>query len=202
MRTFGVLLSLFLLSSCQTAVSRQTASGQASDANEKTQFSLASKGVTGRLLAPGDWLGQELDFRPFDQLRTELEKQLGKPLKNRGEAHVTLISPPEMKILSQTLSPQTVTELATKMGVAQTSFEVLCLGRGAKESMATYFVVARSPRWLEFREEVARLAGKPKDFRAQEFYPHITLGFTDRDLHLQDGIIKNEKACLNTVTSL
>lgn len=168
---------------------------------------LARKGVNGKVDSPGTWLGQNLEYGPYEELRILLEKKLGTPLKNRGEAHITVISPPEMRVLLQAPAPPGgdkltatgIAELAKSKKLGGTDFDVICLGRGQKEKQRTYFVVVRAPEWIEFRKDLARRAGLPKDFRATTYYPHITLGFTDKDLHLQDGVIKDETSCVHWV---
>lgn len=195
MRFFLSLLSLFILSSCQTP-SRPTLAPSA----PAGAYTLSSKGISGRVVSPGDWLGQDLDYPPFEQLRRQFEAQQEVRLKTRGEAHVTLISPPEMKVLRRSMTAVAMTVLAHEMDIENNPFDVICLGKGVKDQMATYFIVVRSPRWLEFRREVAKRAGYPRDFAPEDFHPHITLGFTDRDLFIQDGVVKNEKSCLTPVT--
>src|SRR5690606_33375030 len=92
-----------------------------------TSYTLKSKGLTGQLLSPGEWLGQELKFEPYNELRQQLEKKLGRSLKSRGEAHVTLITPPEMKILREKIGHQSILDLAKTHKAATADFEVLCL---------------------------------------------------------------------------
>lgn len=210
MQICALLLSLFLLSACQStpspATQPESAAIERSTVGSPTTLHLTSKGITGQLLAPGDWLGQELEFAPYEKVRTQVEKFIGKRLKHRGEAHVTLITPPEMKVLLQSTTSKAIQELAAKMDMGNTVFDVVCIGRGVgKDRMETYFVVIKSPRFLEFREQVARLAqpssrrlAQTSGFDPNSFYPHVTLGFTERDLHLQDGIQKNEKLCLSS----
>lgn len=202
MRLYLLLLSVFLLCSCQTASVPPHGPNSAVEIPKTasiTRFSLAKTGVNGRLLSPGGWLGQDLEFKPYNDLRLQLEKDLGKILQNRGEAHVTIITPPEMKILNRTASAADILKLATAVDLGNAELEIVCLGQAQKDGLETYFVVVRSPRLLNFRKNVAKIAKNLKDFKAEEFYPHVTLGFTERDLHLQDGVVKNEKSCRNPI---
>lgn len=170
-------------------------------------FRLASKGLHNELVAPGDWLGVALEYKPYANLREALEKKLGILLKNRGEAHLTLITPPEMKLLlaspagNHPLTPEKIADMAKAFHVQSSDFKAVCIGQGHKGSEKTYFVVIRSSRAREFREAIFTRAGSPAGFHPDEFYPHITLGYTDRDLHAQDGVIKDEKSCFEKVNS-
>lgn len=50
----------------------------------------------------GSWLGVNLSYGPFDQLRKSVEKTIKYKLNSRGEAHITVITPPEFdKILKK-----------------------------------------------------------------------------------------------------
>jgi hypothetical protein len=45
-------------------------------------------------------------------------------------------------------------------------------------------------------KEFMALRGRAQDFTPNHFYPHITLGFTKRDLYEQDGVKKNSDTCI------
>ena len=78
----------------------------------------------------------------------------------------------------------------------------MCLGVGIHESnptMQTYYVVVSSEGMLDFRRTVTRAfieaGGQADDFDAEAYWPHVTLGFTKRDLFESDGVIKNLETC-------
>jgi hypothetical protein len=161
------------------------------------------KSLTPEFESHADYLAQSLRSSPFETLRKELEKELRSPLKNRGEAHLTVITPPEWKILEQKISMAEAEKIAMNQKIQAASFEPLCIGVGEKKAgektLKTYFVVVRSPGLLKYRrtlEDLFRSRGGAGAFRADHFFPHVTLGFTDRDLHESDGVVKDEKSCL------
>lgn len=140
-----------------------------------------------------DWVGLQLPYPEFEKLRKSLELDLGAELKNRGEAHITVITPPEFykwKASSKSLEMKDL-EKEVKAELQAAKWKAVCVGSGQKDQMKTYFVVIDSPELFGLRQKLAKLGALDAD----HFYPHVTLGFTERDLHEQDGVIKNEKAC-------
>lgn len=153
----------------------------------------------------GSYLAINLDFTPFDELRVLIEKKLGHPLKNRGEAHITVISPVEFdSILKNKLSMEKINSMALRSHIQKADMEFICVGRGSLRKngklLETYYVVVKSEKVLalrkEIEEEFIRLGGNPESFRALSVSPHVTLGFSDRDLHLEDGIKKDINSCV------
>lgn len=157
----------------------------------------AEDSISDLYVSHPDWMGQALHFEPFDAIRKQIENDLGRPLKNRGEAHITVVTPPEWKVLSAKLSMADAEKLAREAHLQASAFEAVCIGKGEAQNMTTYFVVVRSPELLHFRtrlEELFKSKGG-QGFDGSHFYPHVTLGYTERDLHEQDGVIKNESSC-------
>lgn len=154
--------------------------------------------------APASYLSVDLPLSRYEKIRHTLEAKFAQPLKHRGEAHITLITPPEYKILQSQISFDELYKTAEEMNIFSTPPEPLCIGEGAAtkhpELGKTYYVVVASKKFLEFRQKVEGLfvarGGKKGAFQATLFYPHITLGFTHRDLHLEDGVIKDLTTCL------
>jgi 2'-5' RNA ligase len=152
------------------------------------------------------YLSQSLDFKIFEPYFLDLNKYTSQVLKNRGEAHITVITPPEFESaegdLGQFVSMAEINEIAQKFKLQETPFKIICLGRGLHEEkdqkMETYFIVLQSKAALKVREQVAKLYKKRggQKFNPHHFYPHITLGFSHRDLHEKDGVIKNKESCL------
>jgi 2'-5' RNA ligase len=147
-----------------------------------------------------NWLGKPLPFAPFDSLRTQIESLEKIQLKHRGEAHITVITPPEYEKIKEAVSIQDL-EKKFSYAILKAQWQPLCVGKFQKENKTTYFVVVRSAELKEIRKQIKELATQ-SDFQPEEFYPHITLGFTDRDLHSQDGAIKDERACVYPLTEL
>lgn len=153
------------------------------------------------------YLAQNVSYLEIQNIKESLELKIGKKLKSRGEAHITVISPPEYEVLKEKLSMTAIDEIASINKMQEYPFEALCVGKGQlvnEESKETYFVVIKSKALLELRKKIketyVQAGGKNTDFDAEVFYPHITLGFTDRDLHLQDGVVKNSSSCYMHLT--
>lgn len=152
----------------------------------------------------GSYLAQNLHYPPFADLRGALEGRLGHGLLNRGEAHLTLITPPEFdQVLKTHLSMEDLHGLARDADIQGFDFEPICLGRAAKtleEGPAeTFFVVVRSDAARALRARIHALfverGGSAGAFEPDKYDPHITLGFTVRDLHREDGVRKDESSC-------
>ena len=60
----------------------------------------------------------------------------------------------------------------------------------------TYFVVVQSEDLISIRKKIqdsfVGKGGDKNDFNPLNYFPHITLGFTKRDLHESDGVIKGK----------
>lgn len=148
-----------------------------------------------------NYISYDLEYRPFEQMREQLEGRLKITLKNRGEAHITVITPPEFALLVKKIPADEIHAIAEAVLKSKPAFEIRCVGggsikiKGKKES--TYYVVVKSEVLLKIRQTLSQRAGlSVQIFNPQLFYPHITLGFTDRDLHYEDGLIKDESTCL------
>lgn len=151
------------------------------------------------------YLAMNLPYERYQQVLRIVERREGHPLKNRGEAHITVVTPLEYdNVLKPFLKIDQINAIAEKAGIQSTAFEEVCLGRGEAvlegKPEQTYFMVVHSAGLLNLREMIKKAfiaaGGRADDFNAKLFYPHITIGFTARDLHLDDGVIKNEKSCI------
>lgn len=165
-------------------------------------FLLASCATKPRFPSPS-YLAVSLPFEKYEKIRQNIEQKNGITLKHRGEAHITVISPPEYKNLESFLKMEELQALAQEMNIQQSPFDSLCIGKGISKKSpqegVTYFMVIESKKLREFRKKIESLflsrGGNPKSFLANAFYPHITLGFTQRDLHFEDGVIKDTTSC-------
>lgn len=147
-----------------------------------------------------NYISLELGYPYYKMLFEKIESYDKKSLKNRGEAHITLITPPEYKVLTEYLTPEQIHSYANEFTKSEPPFKITCLGRSEKNLSTgfnqVYYLVVQSDSFLNFRKELALKAKVPTTrFDPNLFYPHITLGFTERDLHLEDGIIKDFKSC-------
>lgn len=153
------------------------------------------------------YLSLDLPYAPFEKIRVTLEKAQKRTLQNRGEAHITVITPPEFKKMQKKISMKEVNRIAAKMNMEQTPYTPVCVGKAVLASgssnMETYYVVVDAENLFNIRKAVHELfvknGGDESDFSPEKFYPHVTLGFTHRDLHLEDGIIKDASSCVYTL---
>lgn len=159
----------------------------------------------------GSYLAMSLPFAPVDRLRRALEERLGQALKHRGEAHITVITPPEYdRLLRPHLSIAEIDEIARAAGIQRARFTVRCLGRASaelergegvegSETAHAYFLVIASDDLLEIRRAVHRAlvarGGDAGGFDPERWQSHITVGFTHRDLHESDGASKGPESC-------
>lgn len=161
---------------------------------------------------PGRWdnyLAMNLLFNPVEELFKELDTSLPRKLKNRGEAHITVITPIEFW---DVLKPAGITvkdldRIATESKIQSSSFEIRCLAESnavvEDKKEQTYYIVVKSQDLIDIRVKIQELfkakAEKngidPNSFDPEYFYPHITLGFTNKDLHESNGVIKDGRDC-------
>lgn len=150
------------------------------------------------------YLSLDLPYAAFEKIRQQVEQNHKLTLKNRGEAHITVVTPPEYKKIQKKVSMKEIYDLAEKMKLKESPYRLLCVGKGSLKNSPgkeeTYYVVVESERLFELRQEIHRLfisrGGDTADFSPETFYPHVTLGFTQRDLHFEDGVTKDASSCI------
>jgi hypothetical protein len=156
-----------------------------------------------------NYLAMTINYGPVRNLFTKLDRVTKRPLKKRGEAHITVITPIEyFHILKKKkITMDQIEQIALENNIQEANFEVLCLGQGSarikvneeESEEENYFIVVKSPKLLDIRKKIQVLyiskGGEPEDFRPSHYYPHITLGFTERDLHESDKVIKGTNSC-------
>jgi 2'-5' RNA ligase len=150
------------------------------------------------------YLVMNVNHDPLPSIRKHIESQDKVTLAHRGEAHITVITPPEFEQLKSALTMELINEVAILNRIQEMPYEIICIGKGTKsedgKKLTTYFIVVDAPELVSFRHTIAALyksrGGTTSDFNPDEFYPHITIGFEGRDLHIQDGVIKNKASCV------
>jgi len=156
-----------------------------------------------------NYLVMTLPFNPIADLFKQLLIQKQRPLTSRGEAHITVITPVEYwNVLKTKLSIEEINYVATNEKIQNSGFEIICLGSGTatvdEKEEQTYFVVVDSKDLLNIRRKIqsafVQKGGNPHEFNPAQYLPHITVGFTKRDLHESDGIIKDRSACSDQIT--
>lgn len=154
------------------------------------------------------YLTMEVQFEPIADLFKQLLIDQRTVLTNRGEAHITVLTPVEYhEILKSKLTMAEIDDIARKNKLQNSSFSIVCLGEGNLEinskNESAFYVVVRSSDLLKIREEIQKAwiaKGGNKDlFKPEYFYPHITLGYTARDLHISDGVVKDESTCIRDI---
>jgi 2'-5' RNA ligase len=195
----ALIFSVILLSGLAHAASAKFYISEAVFKNSKLPFQ--SHQGSG---AFDSYLTMEVNFEPMADLFKQLLIEKRMPLTNRGEAHITVITPVEFtEILKTKITMAEIDELALKQKIQNSKFEVVCVGKGSLDvetkTEYAFYVVVRSPDLLKIREEIQKLfiskGGDKEFFKPQYFYPHITLGYTLRDLHVSDGVVKDESSC-------
>ena len=143
----------------------------------------------------GHYWSFPLPHSPFKAWLSPVEKKWNLKLNSRGETHLTLISPPEWEILRLHMSVKQVAEAFKSLDPRV--WRIRCLARYQKDpALQTIYWVLEAPDVLQARNQIAKSLPPQvaTTFRTQ-YFPHITLGFTLRDLHLQDGAIKDTRHC-------
>ncbi|HYX39540.1 MAG TPA: hypothetical protein VE954_41100 [Oligoflexus sp.] len=157
--------------------------------------------------AKSSYVDMKVPYAPIAALKKDIETREGVVLQSRGEAHITVIIPPEMSVLRTRLSLEQINGLIEKMSIQATRLHIQCLGRGQLKQngqrQATYYLLVQAPGLVQVRDKLRQMfvaaGGDRQAFVAERYSAHITVGFTDRDLHATDGVIKDSKTCLYKV---
>ncbi|MFC1745808.1 hypothetical protein ACFL35_17580, partial [Candidatus Riflebacteria bacterium] len=149
----------------------------------------------------GRALLMNIPFKPVNKVFKQIKKSLGfTNFSNRGEAHITVITPIEyFKVLYPRVTINEIDILARRYKIQKSSFTIPVLGSGKKvidnKLEQTFFLVVKSKALLNLRKKINEYfiaqGGNPGFFKPERYYPHITVGFTKRDLHASDGVIKD-----------
>lgn len=154
------------------------------------------------------YVSMNLPYEGYASIRTSLEKKIPAKLLNRGEAHITLITPPEFdKILSRKVSIQEIDSLVERMKIQESPYKRICIGKASVkiqgQDESAYFVVVESDRLFAIRKAIQDLyvakGGGAQDFNPEAYSPHVTLAYSKRDLHAEDGAVKDASSCIFTL---
>jgi 2'-5' RNA ligase len=195
-------------------VSVLTFSCASPDTTKQPEFRLSKEVLDASILSPlkhsgpGQWdsyLSMDIPFPPVADLFGQVLSKENRAMSSRGEAHITVVTPVEYwNVLKPAgVTMEEIQQISERHQLQTSQFQVLCLGKGEKEIEGriekTYFVVVESENLLKVRRSIQSLllkkTGSGSNFSPSNFYPHITLGFTKRDLHESDGIIKDKTSC-------
>lgn len=151
-------------------------------------------------------LAMNIVYEPVRHLRRPIEKVIGRPLQflqswdQAGEAHVTVITPPEYaSVLGNVLSMDEIEEIALRHDIQAADIRVLGLGSGSavieSRKEETFYIIVESVALRQIRLAIyrafVRKGGNPDAWNPNHWFPHVTIGYTKRDLHENDGVIKN-----------
>jgi len=152
-----------------------------------------------------NWLGMNVDFKPINELRTQIEQISQTPLISREEAHITVITPPEYEKIKDKISMKDIESIAAEVDIQRSRWKPICVGSftdsksKSQVPSKTYYIVVESNSLLELRREVYRrylaAGGNVSAFTPHHYFPHITIGYTEKDLYESDGAIKDTQTC-------
>ena len=160
-----------------------------------------------------NYLSMSLPFPPVASLFKQLLIDRKSQLTSRGEAHITVITPVEFwdVLRPAGVSMDDINSAAENLKIQSSKFLIECLGEGKAlindRTESTFYLVVRSEKLIELREAISRIYySKEKAIKGafvpNKFYPHITVGFTGRDLHLSDGVKKNSDTCIKKIREI
>jgi hypothetical protein len=153
--------------------------------------------IAKSVLQPGAFEDQggalvlRLPYAPVQPVFSDLTTTIHNPrLKTRGEAHLTVLTPAEVQ--------STGLAMAQLVAIADAAPEIddltlACLGVGipdGKPSLQTFYLVAHSAKVVAVRSAIAAKAHGALD--ATHYFPHVTVGFTSRDLFPESDHIQNK----------
>lgn len=154
---------------------------------------------------------RNVNYQAVNALKPQIEKYFGKKLTDRGESHITVITPPEGKGWSFN-DDQGINGLISQeelhrkyFSVMQNKeFDVVCIGQRFNSSgNHVFYLVVDSPDLRAVRQGIqtelesrAKFANYKIIFDATNFYPHITIGFIGGDVH---NVSKGPETCIEDI---
>lgn len=206
----GMSKALVLLLSLAIASCRHTETNSAPSSQASTVLRIDPEVLATHKLdwtAKSNYVEMKIPYEPIAQVKKEVESREGVTLQSRGEAHITVVTPPEMTVLRTRLSLEQINGFMEKANLQKIPVQLNCLGRGqikqGDRRLATYYVLVQAPGILQVREKLRQLfvgaGGDRQAFQPERIRLHITVGYTERDLHPEDGVIKDSRTCLYKV---
>ena len=148
-------------------------------------------------ISHSNYLAMNLEYSKYLKTFSEIKAEITE-LKNRGEAHITVINPNEFKALSRHLTIKEIENIASEIQSAE--FSEICLGTSEAGNKKAFYVVVESEQLLQIRKNIAEVfysrGGANSEFDAELFFPHITVGFVVDDVHYEQGARKDRRSCL------
>lgn len=150
-----------------------------------------------------DWIGVALPVAPIEHLRQQLEKRLGRKLEHRNEAHLTVISQAEWRVLKQRMKMDDADKYVAKFGLQTMPIKMVCVKKVTmkmgKRSEKGWYISAKVPEMNQFRRELWRLfvarGGDPDEFEWERWKPHVAIGFTAKEFFDEDQVNRDDEPC-------
>lgn len=139
---------------------------------------------------------RNINYKSVKALVKQVEAVRGIKLIDRGEAHITVITPPEAqgwfhpsrKGINFLISYKELHLKYAKI-IQQTKFSVVCIGEAIEGDKHVFFLVVDSPALREIRSEIAtelearsKFSGLMTHFDPNLYDPHITIGYIGGDV--------------------
>jgi hypothetical protein len=154
------------------------------------------------------YLTMEVPYLPVNAIYKKIIQRSGVQILTREEAHVTVIGPVEFdKQLRGYIDMNEIDQMAKDLKIQESEFTIVCLGSAEKfkngKFFKTYYLVLDSPALFNLRSQILNSiiisGGIPTLFIPENYYPHITVGFINDDLHDSDGVFKDASTCVSDV---
>ncbi|KAJ8652990.1 hypothetical protein O0I10_011371 [Lichtheimia ornata] len=153
------------------------------------------------------WLGMNLDYKYVEPIANKLNST-EQPLFNRGESHITVVTPPEFNLLANAgVTLDEINNIARQHKIQASRFRVVCLGREDvkvdNEQYIVYQLIVDSRDLLNIRRAIFRLyaskGGNTALFNPDNYNPHITVAFSVNDLFEANGVSKGYNVCYSPI---
>jgi 2'-5' RNA ligase len=144
----------------------------------------------------GTYLVYNVNFAPVNEIKRKIESATGLELIDRGEAHITVLTPPEHDAIKKVIPEFSMDEINGYVSsfIQDIKWENMGVGtvkgKNHKDIYSeVFFLVVRSEGLRSLRRMIARMYQIPEDVfdpEIQDF--HVTIGYTESDLH---GVAKD-----------
>ena len=152
-------------------------------------------------------LAMNIPYSEILKARSLIESSISKKLSfykgwvMTGEAHVTVITPPEFDELKKYVNMAQINQIARENYIQKSDLQVLGIGSAKKDNSETFFIIVNSENLRKIRYKIYELYKEKSlnkgGFDPYWYFPHITIGFTQKDLHESDGVIKSLKKTMD-----
>jgi hypothetical protein len=157
------------------------------------------------------YMSLELSY-PQSEIAFNHLNSLHGPLINRAEAHLTIVTPPEFNnILSPLITMEELNTIALSMNVQSSTIKPICVGKGTKmetnpaakmvgKDSSVWYVVVESEDVISIRDAIWKVfverGGEASSFDPRNIWPHVTLGFQEKDWFPESNVFKTVYTCV------